>query len=233
MANSKTLEQLRKQNPGIKIQDCSAPAFLKYGRILKGFKPAKAVAYAKKQACINDPIVYEPSVKGLEADTTFLKAVADSVFGGMPVQIGWCYGRNSTLDGLEYHKGIEVVVAVTDCVVLLGDQRDIITGKDGARYTAAKAEAFYCPAGTIVEFHCWCLHFAPIHVKTKTGFLTLVVLPRDTNTPIKKNPRAKGEEALLFARNKWLLVHKSATGLIKMGAAVGITGTNTRIHPAG
>ena len=111
----------------------------------------------------------------------------------MPIQMGWCYGHNSRLDGLEYHKGNEVVVAVTDFVALVGLQQDIAYGAKGASYASKKAEAFYVKAGTVVEFHAWCLHFAP---------------------------------------NKWLIVHKSATGLVKAGAAVGITGTNTVVNPA-
>jgi hypothetical protein len=231
MAASTTLKELRAANTGMKIKEATDRAFEGYGRVIKGVKPSKAVTYAKKNATIRDEIVYEPSVKGLEADRTLVNALEIGPFGGMPVQIGWCFGRNNSLDGLEYHKGIEVVVAVTDTVVLLGDQRDIAWKKDKAAYASKKAEAFFLKAGAIVEFHCWCLHFAPIHVRTKTGFLTLVALPKGTNTGIKAPRNPKGEDRLLFARNKWLLVHRSAKGLVDEGATIGITGANTKVNP--
>ncbi len=149
----------------------------------------------------------------------------------MPVQIGWCYGRNSRLDALEYHKGVEVVVAVTDTVVIVGDLRDLRWTHTGPTYRSAQAEVFYLPRGLTVEFHAWCLHFAPIHVCTRQGFVTLVVLPQGTNTDVVRPARARGEERLLFARNKWLVAHREAAPLVEQGAVVGITGRNTRVAP--
>ncbi|MHC4874463.1 MAG: DUF4867 family protein [Planctomycetota bacterium] len=230
MPVSAILKKLRAANKGLKINDITDKSFEKYGRILKGFNAKKSIAFSKKNAVVKDDIVYEPSVAGLEKDRTFLSSVKSEVFGGMPIQSGWCYGRNSMLDGLEYHKGIEVIVAVTDLVVILGDQRDIKWQKGKPTYSSSKAEVFYIKKNTVVELHCWCLHFAPIHVKGKDGFCSIVVLPDKTNTNLRVKPKKKGEGDMLFATNKWLVVHKSAKGLVKDGACSGIVGRNTKVN---
>lgn len=233
MAVSAALKKLRQVNKGLKIKDVTDKSFEKYGRILKGFNAKKSIVFAKENAVVKDDIIYEPSVAGLEKDKTFLSAVKNEVFGGMPIQSGWCFGRNSFLDGLEYHKGIEVIVAVTDLVVILGDQRDIKWQKGKPAYSSAKAEVFYIKKNTVLEFHCWCLHFAPIQVKEKDGFCSLVVLPEKTNTNLRVKPKKKGEGEMLFAANKWLVVHKSAKGLVKDGACCGIIGKNTVVKSVG
>lgn len=231
MPVSAVLNKLRCANKSLRIKDISDKSFEEYGRILKGVKAEEVISYVKKIAKISDEVIYEPSVTGLEKDKNFVAKMRDGIFGGMPVQVGWCYGRNSMLDGLEYHKGIEVVVAVTDIVVILGDMRDIKWQKGKPVYSSAKSEIFYIKKNTVVEFHAWCLHFAPIHVDRKAGFATVVVLPKDTNTPLKFKPENKGESKMLFAKNKWLLVHKSAKGLIKDGACCGISGKNIKVLP--
>ena len=58
---------------------------------------------------------YVPSEPKLELSAlqTF---VEQNYYGGMNVQIGYCNGNNSNLGGLEYHKGSEINVAMTDMV---------------------------------------------------------------------------------------------------------------------
>ena len=64
-------------------------------------------------------------------------------YGEMPMQIGTCAGFGDSIGALEYHKGDETVIAVTDCVILIGCQSDIVDGK----FDTKDAEAFYVPAG--------------------------------------------------------------------------------------
>ena len=230
MALSVTLTRLRRANKGLVILDARDRAFEKYGRVLKGVKPTKALALAKKQKP-GAGIVYQASVKGLEADARFLAQVRDRFYGGMPIQIGWCFGFNSLLNAVEYHKGIEVDMAVTDCICVVGDERDINWQGRTPTYSSSKAEIFYLPAGTLVELHPWCLHYAPVHVRSRVGFCTIVCLPKATNTEGPRLRNAKGEERILLKRNKWLLAHKAAAGLAKAGAVVGITGANLKVNP--
>jgi hypothetical protein len=148
----------------------------------------------------------------------------------MPVQLGWCYGRNQNLDGLEYHKGSEVLLAVTDMIVLLGHYDDI-QWQPRPSYDSARIKAFYVPKGAVVELYPWCLHYAPIHSNAKTGFCALIALPYGTNRAFEGGAPVKvGEAALLFASNKWLIVHPDQADLVKEGAFAGIKGDNLHIN---
>ena len=51
-----------------------------------------------------DLAVYEPKVDGL-ADDPLVKQIQDTVYEGKPVQVGWVYGSNDSLDYLEYNGG--------------------------------------------------------------------------------------------------------------------------------
>lgn len=226
---TKTLIALREKNPDLEILAVTDPRFARYGRILEGLTAEKAMAFAKGHALPGQGVVYEPSVAGLEADDQFVRAVSRQVYGGMEVQVGWCYGRNLQLNGLEYHKGTEVLVAATDLALLLGHFEDLVWG-ERITYDAARVEAFFVSEGTMVELYPWCLHFAPCHVHEEAGFCALILLPRGTNLPLDFEPRRKGESALLFARNKWLIIHPQAEPLVQQGAYVGIEGENPRLR---
>ena len=71
------------------------------------------------------------------------------------------------------------------------------------------------------------LHYAPCHVSGE-GFRSVVVLSRDTNTDLDFVPQKKGEDALLFAKNKWLVAHPDS-GLEEQGAWMGLKGDNITI----
>ncbi|MEA3345066.1 MAG: DUF4867 family protein [Chloroflexota bacterium] len=226
---TETLTALQKENQDLGILAVTDHRFARYGRILEGFSAEKATAFARENALPGEESVYEPSIAGLEADEEFVWAVSQQVYGGMPVQVGWCYGRNLQLNGLEYHKGPEVIVAVTDLALLLGGIEDLEWGEH-ITYDASQVEAFFVPQSTIVELHPWCLHFAPCHIHEDTGFRALIVLPQDTNLPLDFEPREAGEPALLFARNKWLIIHPEAEALVQQGAYVGIEGANPSLQ---
>ena len=87
------------------------------------------------------------------------------------------------------------------------------------------------PAGAVLEFHAWNLHFAPIHARQGQGFATLVYLPRGTNEPLPFGVEKRGEGRLLFAVNKWLLAHPQAAGLLAQGAYAGLTGSDLTVTP--
>ena len=94
-------------------------------------------------------------------------------------QVGWCIGHNRAMNGMEYHKGNELMVTGTDLMVLLGQFTDVDFGED--HLDAAKHEAFFIPAGAVVEVYGLVLHFTPA-VHADQGFRTLIILPR---TPIR------------------------------------------------
>jgi len=226
---NETLVALQRKNRELGILAVATPRFARYGCMLERLAAEQAVRFARENAVPGDSVIYEPSVVGLEADESFVQAASQQVYGGMPVQVGWCYGRSLQLNGLEYHKGTEVLVAVTDLVLLLGYLEDVVWG-ERITYDASLVEPFFLPQGTAVELHPWCLHFAPCHVHQETGFCALIVLPRGTNLPLDFEPQREGESALLFARNKWLIVHPQAEALVQQGAYVGIKGENPQLH---
>ncbi|MEA3406532.1 MAG: DUF4867 family protein [Chloroflexota bacterium] len=224
------LNALQAANPALDIRSVSDPRFARYGRLLDGYDPNDVIARARGVLPQADHVVYEPSVPTLEEPADFNTAIEHGVFGGMPVQVGWCYGQNLRMGALEYHKGSEVNVCVTDALLLVGHVQDISFGEK-ITYNAGKVEAFYAPAGSVVEFPPWNLHFAPIHIRDGEQFATLVYLPLRTNEPLPYQVERVGEGRLLFAINKWLIAHPDAQALIEQGAYPGITGDDIEVTP--
>ena len=151
----------------------------------------------------------------------------DNVYGGMPVQLGMCWGYNTRLNCLEYHRDSEVNVGTTDFILLLARRDEIENGK----LDTGKVVAFRAPAGVVVEVYATALHYAPCHVDAAEGFRVAVVLPRGTNTDKPAITDKNAEDALLRARNKWLLAHADSSEAAD-GAWVGLVGENIDIAPA-
>lgn len=211
----------------MKILPLTDPAFLKYGRVVTNVNFAPLLAQLEKTPVPGD-VVYEPSVKALE-ETSTMEELSDTVYGEMPVQIGYCNGHNSLLNALEYHRDSEINVAATDAVLMLGLRADV---EADFTYDTSKVEAFLVPAGTAVEIFATTLHYAPCGVDGK-GFQVAVVLPRGTNYPLKKKHasapegKAANEDALITAVNKWLIGH--AQGGLGEGCFLGLKGKNLDI----
>ena len=92
--------------------------FKKYGRIVKDVDFKELIEEMKKTPCPED-VVYVASVPELEALPVFYELV-ERTYGEMPVQIGYCNGKNKLLNALEYHRSSEIDVAVSDLVLMLG-----------------------------------------------------------------------------------------------------------------
>ena len=133
-------------------------------------------------------------------------------------------GLIAAMDSFEIPDDV-VYVACTDMVLLLGAQQDI--DLDNYTYDTQKVEAFLVPKGAAIEVYATTLHYAPCHVSGE-GFRSVVVLSRDTNTDLDFVPQKKGEDALLFAKNKWLVAHPDS-GLEEQGAWMGLKGDNITI----
>jgi len=206
----------------MKIQSVFDASFAPYGKVIKGFDLAALMAEMEKTPC-PDNVVYVPSVEELEALPIF-QQFSEQLYGGMPIQIGYCNGDNDTLNCLEYHRDSELNLACEDLILLLGLEGDIDFEK--YEYDTAKVEAFLCPKGTLVEVYATALHYAPISAGGK--FRCVVVLPRGTNTELKFKPDPAGESRLLTATNKWLLPHPDSPEA-KDGAVVALKGENITI----
>ena len=188
----------------MKIYNINDASFKKYGKILKNYKFDELLNLMENSDC-GENVVYYPSVEKLE-NTNDMKILQNEVYGGMPIQIGYCNGQNNKLNALEYHRDSEVNIAATDLILLLGLQQDIT---DDFTYDSSKVEAFLVPKGTAIEVYATTLHYAPCGVDNK-NFKCVVVLPKGTNTDIDFEISKENENALLFARNKWLIAHEEA-----------------------
>lgn len=196
--------------------------FRKYGRVLENYNCKEILEIMKDTPLPND-VIYEPSIRELE-ELEIAKDLKDREYGGLDIQIGYCNGNNHLLNAVEYHRSSEINIAVNDLILLIGSQQDI---KENYTYDTSKIEAFLVPAGTIIEVFATTLHYAPCNA-SDGGFRCVVVLPRDTNLPLENKVESLGEDALLFAKNKWLIAHKES-GLEEDGAFIGLIGENISI----
>ena len=219
------LDFLQVQNKHLSFYHVNDSNFLKYGKVLDGYGFAELELYMRNAAIPEEGNVYMPSVPEMEK-TAIKEQIQTNFYGGMPIQIGYCNGRNSTLNGLEYHKGSEINIAWTDFVLLVGQVKDI---KDNA-FSTKNVDAFFVPEGTAVELFGTTLHFSPCKVNEE-GFKATVILPDGTNKPLEQPiNKITLEDELLFMKNKWLLVHKARKVLVEKGAYIGLQGENLRVN---
>lgn len=197
--------------------------FAPYGRVHEGYELQGLLKAMEAIPLPETGTAYEPSIPALEAQP-LLDQLRDGAFGGMPIQIGMCWGRNTKLNCLEYHRDSEFNVGSGDFVLLLAKQEEIV---DGVLDTS-KVKAFRVPAGVLVEVYATTLHYAPCHMDAATGFRVAVALPRGTNEEKPKTLPACGDSGLLWARNKWLLAHKDSSEAAQ-GAYIGLMGENIDI----
>ncbi len=219
------IDRLRKVND-VKIYSVLDSEFKPYGRIVNGYDFSGLVEYMKESTPIPEQgNIYVASVPELEKFSV-KDEVEDVLYGGMPVQIGYCNGRNSTYNGFEYHKGSEINVAVTPFMLVLGHVWEIEDNK----FYVGNEKVFFIPEGTAIEMYETTLHLSPCKV-TDAGFKGIVILPRGTNTPLdNKHQNGDQESVLLLQRNKWVLSHKDREPLMKQGAFPGLIGENKELH---
>ena len=144
-------------------------AFRQYGKVIKDLDVSDIITAMSETPCPDD-VVYEPSIESLEACKS-AQSVSDSLYGGMPIQIGYCNGHNHLLNAVEYHRDSEINIAVTDLILILGKEQDIT---EDHTYDSSKMEAFLIPAGTTIEVYATTLHYAPCNVAA-SGFKCVVV----------------------------------------------------------
>jgi len=204
----------------MEIKSLSNEAFVKYGFQVQGidFKELLDVLVSTTERP-ESSVIYKPGDDKLEA-VSVSSTIRDNLFGGIPVQIGYCNGSNNVLNSLEYHRGSEVIVAAEDIVLLIAPLQEV---RDFMLDTS-KVEAFLLPAGNAVLLYETTLHYAPCNAPGCNGFRTIVALPEGTNTKKPEITIYNEEDKLLLARNKWLITHPDAPEA--KFAYVGLTGDN-------
>lgn len=205
----------------MQIYDVTDQRFRKYGKVIRNID-FSALTEAMKKTPVPEDVVYEPSISELEA-LPVAKELETVFYGELPIQIGYCNGHNELLNAVEYHRSSEINLAATDAVLMLGLEADVT---EDFTYDTSKMEAFLVPAGTAVEIYATTLHYAPCHVKEE-GFQVAVILPKGTNYPLEEK-HAGGEDALLAAKNKWLIGH--VEGGLPEGSHIGLVGKNLNLN---
>ena len=210
----------------MKIYSVNDPEFKPYGRVVTGLEAAKAEIL---QALATTPlpeatdyVAEEPVLQELPA----MVEVSEHLFGGMPVQLGWCNGHNTKLNCLEYHRASEFNLGARDFVLLLAKREQIVDGK----LDTAQVKAFRAPAGTLVEVYATTLHYTPCMVDDG-GFQVMVALPAGTNGPRPEaaaDMPAAGDSYCYWKADKWVLCHADSPKAAE-GGYVGLTGKNLDI----
>jgi len=199
-------------------------AFRPYGRVVEGYDTAELLTAMERIPMPESGTAYEPAIAALEECAVFAD-FGSRGYGGLPVQLGMCWGYNTKLNCLEYHRDSEWNLGTEDFILLLALQSEI---RDEKLDTGC-VRAFRVPKGVLVEVYATSLHYAPCHCDASRGFRTAVLLPRGTNTEKPAVTPACREDALLWARNKWLLAHGESAEAAQ-GAFVGLQGENIDIE---
>ena len=216
------LQNLRQANPDFTIKELSSPDFRFFGRVLPaaGYAPLFELLNALEMPA-QGTTAYVPDMQSFHVQP-LANEIKTLCYGGLDMEIGYCIGYSHCLNGFEYHQGNEINIAATPAVMMLGNQWDIENGS----LSTDKASLYYVPAGTVVELYGTTLHFAPCAINAD-GFKMGIILPARTNLPLPDGRPAA--DPLLFAINKWLLVHPDSPQASR-GAHIGLTGANLTLN---
>ncbi len=223
------LSDLQAKNPHIAILPVTDPSFARYGRVLSDVKADLAVSEARKKWVLADGFAAATSVPEFEADADLQRTIADRIYGEMPVEVGWVYGRNDTLNALEFHQGSEVHIPLEDTVFLVAHYEEI-EWRPEPHLDTNKVRAYFAPRGTVTELYTWGLHFVPINASAKAGFCDIFTLPRNTGNPLSKPKPNTPDGRVLIAKNQWLFCHPEAKGMVEDGHFPGLYGPNVKIN---
>ena len=207
----------------MKILSVLDESFRPYGKVLEGYDTAELIRAMEAIPLPESGTAYRPGIESLEACAVFGE-MRDGAYGGMPIQLGMCWGHNTSLNCLEYHRDSELNVGTEDFILLLAKREDL---EDGVLDTD-KVVAYLCPAGTLIEVYATTLHYAPCSAKKGEGFKVIVVLPKGTNLAKPEFAVKNAEDELMTAANTWLLAHADSAEAAA-GAKVLIKGVNTDI----
>lgn len=198
--------------------------FAPYGKVVTGYDVAPLLAKLEETTPKPaDGVIYVPSDSVLESLPVY-RQIQDNLYGGMPIQIGYCNGTNTKLNCVEYHRDSEIDIPADDMVFLVALECEI---KD-SKLDASCVKAFTAPKGTVVELYATTLHYAPCSGHKGDGFRVIIVLPKGTNEAKPEITPVNDEDKMLFAANKWLLAHPDSSEA-GQGAVVGIVGENPDI----
>ena len=139
-----SLESLRKLN-SYPIHSVLDPAFSGYGKVVENHDVPEALAWLSANTEIPETGIYVPICPELESLAFCAKAAAE-VFGCMEIQVGYCNGKTSGLDALEYHKSPEYTAADADVVLFLSSSLKMRGDRLPARPSRPSSFPPACPS---------------------------------------------------------------------------------------
>lgn len=141
----------------MKIHSVYDPAFRSFGAVVEGYDAAELVRTLSETTPLPAGVEYVPEHPPLQA-LPIARELSDRLYGGMPVELGYCNGHNTKLNCLEYHRDSEINLGTGEFILLLAKRSQI--GPDGMLDTA-EVQAFRVPGGVLVEVFADTLHYAP------------------------------------------------------------------------
>jgi len=210
---------------GIEIKSVYDDAFKTYGKVIDFIDVSDMIEVMRHTEIPEEGNVYVPSYELLEECHSF-QMIRKHIYGGMPIQAGYCNGKNTTVNGFEYHKGSEINIAVDGFMLNLGHVWDM----DQYHYEINKAEVFYVPEGTVIEMYQTTLHLSPCRIKDE-GFRCPVILPLGTNMDFEGEIHCheNAEDQILLKQNKWVAAHPERIQLTSQGAKPWAIGVNREL----
>lgn len=202
------------------VKSINDASFNKYGIIHTKYDFSVFDQILEKKETSNNGNLYVASDLSLES-LALKQTLENEVYGQIPIQIGYCNGANSTINGFEYHKCSEMIYAYTDLVLCLGHFNDI----NDNNYNCDLAEFFYLEKGSVIEIFQTTLHLSPLKV-SESGYRSIIVLVKGTNTELDE----KCDNGLLFKKNKWIIAHPEREILVSQGVYPGVEGVNKKLE---
>lgn len=210
-------------NNNIEIYPINGELFSKYGKVHKGYDTSELCQIMTNYKIPDAGTCYIPSVPELEKCEPIFSILRNSFFGGLPIQLGMCMGKNKQLNCLEYHRCNEILIGTHDYIILVAHINEIEEGCLDTR----RVKAFYAPAKIPIEIFSSTLHYSPCNVDESAGFHVAVALIQGTNTDLDRDclNERNGENKLLVSKNKWILSHAESDEA-KKGQPIGLIGCN-------
>ena len=91
----------------MKIYSVYDEQFRPYGKVLEGYDTAELLKAMNEIPMPETGVAYQPAIASLE-DCAIFPELSVKAYGGMPIQLGMCWGHNTKLNCLEYHRDSEL-----------------------------------------------------------------------------------------------------------------------------
>lgn len=218
------LESLKSLNSQLNILPASDSKFKEYGQLVRDVDKAAILDALEQTEMPEEGNIYVASDNRFRK-IPVIQQLRYEIFGGLPIEVGYCNGHSYKLNCLEWHHSPEINIANEDIVLFLGQESKLES--DGS-YSVKDVQPFFIPKGEMIALYGTTMHFAPCRTVSR-GFKCLVILLDGINGDLKESEGFKKPKTL-FKYGKWLITHPENERFVSQGAYVGIKGENLSIQ---